>query len=95
MARDLAMPWETLKSAFFRDIEGRENKIEQLMDWAIEYLGQSISPNRAHSLMILLATELPDSSESASTLKRAMSSRQHILLADTEEAFEKFKTDLR
>ena len=41
MARDLGIPWETLKSTFSRDLEGRENRIQQLMDWVIEYLGQS------------------------------------------------------
>lgn len=40
MARDLETPWETLKSTFSRDLEGRENRIQQLMDWVIEYLGQ-------------------------------------------------------
>ncbi|TVY32961.1 hypothetical protein LSUB1_G006630 [Lachnellula subtilissima] len=78
MVGDLGIPWETLKSTLCRDLEGREDRIQQLMDWVIEYLD----------------TELPDSSQSASTLKRAMSSRQHLLLADVEQTFEKFNTDL-
>ncbi|TVY28656.1 hypothetical protein LHYA1_G002365 [Lachnellula hyalina] len=78
MARDLGIPWETLKSTFCRDLEGRGDQIQQLMDWVIEYLD----------------TELPESSESASTLKRAMASRQRLLLADVEQTFEKFNTDL-
>jgi len=42
MARDLGIPWETMKSTFSRDLEGREIRIQQLMDWVIEYLGQLI-----------------------------------------------------
>ncbi|KAF4626102.1 hypothetical protein G7Y89_g12058 [Cudoniella acicularis] len=78
MARDLATPWQHLKSTLQHDLEGNRNQIQEIMDWSIEYLD----------------TELQNSSESASTLSRAMMSRSHLLLADVEQACEKFETDL-
>jgi hypothetical protein len=78
MARDLGAPWETLKFTIYRDLEESKSRIQDLMDWAIEYLD----------------TELHDSSESASTLSQAMVSRQHLLLADVEQTCEKFNTEL-
>lgn len=39
MMRDLAIPWQDLRSNLHTDLEGAKTHVEELMDWAVEYLG--------------------------------------------------------
>jgi len=43
MASDLATPWQDLGSALHTELEGNKNRIEEVLNWAIEYLGKSES----------------------------------------------------
>jgi hypothetical protein len=41
MTRDLAVPWQNLRSTLQRNLENHTAIIEELMDWVIEYLGKA------------------------------------------------------
>jgi len=41
MSRDLAAPWQDLRSSLQRNLESQTIIIEELMDWVIEYLGKA------------------------------------------------------
>jgi hypothetical protein len=40
MVKDLAAPWQDLRSTLQRTLEDNNRLIEDLMNWAIEYLGK-------------------------------------------------------
>jgi hypothetical protein len=40
MTRDLAAPWQDLRSTLHRNLESYSIFVEELMDWVIEYLGE-------------------------------------------------------
>ena len=40
MTRDLAAPWQDLRSTLHRNLESYSVFVEELMDWVIEYLGE-------------------------------------------------------
>jgi hypothetical protein len=97
MVRDLATPWEELRSLLKSTFERESEYIGDLMDDTMNYAGKS----RRTYLPIFLITEmyaddqLQHSLELADTLGETMRSRQHLLLADLEEAYENFERDLR
>ena len=41
MARDLAAPWQDLRSTLRSFLEDIDRLIEDLMDWAVDYLGKA------------------------------------------------------
>jgi len=43
MASELATPWQDLRITLLRILDDNCNMIENLIDWAIEYLGNSKS----------------------------------------------------
>ncbi|KAE9378390.1 hypothetical protein N431DRAFT_400024 [Stipitochalara longipes BDJ] len=78
MVRDLATPWLELRSQLLISLERESQSIKDLMDDSMEYTDNQLE----HSL------------ELADTLGETMRSRQHLLLADIEQACENFETEL-
>lgn len=78
MVRDLAIPWQELRSMLESSLERDIKFIRDLMDSNMDYAENQLQ----HSL------------ELADTLGRTMRSRQHLLLADIEKASEDFEDGL-
>jgi len=78
MASDLAAPWQELKLNMRNSLERDNLFIQDLMDNAIESI----------------ETELQDSSDSVDTLCQTLESHERLLLADLEQACEKFEAEL-
>jgi hypothetical protein len=94
MVRDLAAPWQELRSMLQSSLERDTKFIRDLMDSSMDYAGNT-------DVFLLLSVadpfaenQLQHSLELADTLGQTMQSRQHLLLADIEKAGEDFEDGL-
>jgi len=78
MATALAAPWQTLTTTLQNQHDSADNLIQDLLDWAIDYID----------------TELHSFADSSTTLIEALTSRQHLLLLDVEEVCANFNKEL-
>jgi hypothetical protein len=94
MVQDLATPWSELNISLQSTLEENRRLTEDVMSWAIEYLGKVEGNLLWYVTNSLSGIEIQDSSPSARSLTEAMASRQRLLLTNFEKACEKFEADL-
>jgi hypothetical protein len=95
MVRDLANPWRDLNATLKTRLDEASTMIEEQMDWASEYLGESERRNLFFEVDDLsLDTELQGSSPSAPTLIQTLASHQRLMHTNVEQACDKFEAAL-
>jgi hypothetical protein len=109
MIRDLTSPWQRLRTTLQNQYGSITRSIEDLIDLAIQYLGESQElsyaigdclRNRMETIPsrsvvdLSLDTELQDFPDLTAILSQVLTSRQHLLLWDVEEVCKTFEYNL-
>ena len=96
MVQDIGTPWQSFRAQTKRCQTSLLETIEDVMEWAVEYLGMpaTLSNSMRSTDIACLERELEDSGASVEVIEQALTSRGNLLYTEVEGLCDVFEKEL-